>query len=218
MSLPSNMSTLNPPVRQLTPTVTVSDDTMITTSSRRTIRAYFGNLSIDQAALLSRALAMIPAILKGARSDHLKQTREAMRTAFELPIDVIKKLNAQAWAHERWHEAVVSDLSCITLADAEARCELGPWDVHSDLLVLNHCGRSHVPLFQFDSNGAPSAAWITLIAVLRGKDSIPTDWDIVAWLLRPHPLLNDRPPLDVQKTNPQRVRQLAYSNRREQLL
>jgi hypothetical protein len=218
MSSTSTSPALEPPPRQLTPSVKISDDAISTTSSRRTIKAYFSNLSIEQASILSRVLAQIPAILEGVRNKHLEQTRTAMREAFELSIDTINKLNAQAWATERWHEAVLRELSYMTLTDAAARCELGPWDARLDLLVLAHQGRSHVPAFQFDSNGAPAAAWITLIAELRRAKPIPADWDILAWLLRPHPLLNGCAPLHIQATNPQRVRQLAYANRREHLL
>jgi len=213
-----NISGINPPPRQLTASVTVSDDTGLSRSSRRIINAYFADLTVEQTALLSRALSKIPAIVEGARKKHLEQTSREVRAAFELSVNAMNELNAQAWAHERWHEAVLKELSCISLADAEARCELGPWDARSDLLVLSHQGRSHVPAFQFDSSGAPAAAWITLIAALRGTESTPANWNILAWLLRPHPLLDNRTPLEVQATNPQRVRQLARSNTREHLL
>jgi hypothetical protein len=207
-----------PPPRQLTAFVNVTDDTEISRSSRRTISAYFAELTVEQAASLCSVLAQVPALIEEARQEHQKQMRAEMKAAFTVPLSAILTLNAQAWAHERWHEEVVNTLACISLDEAEERCDAGPWDLRLDLLVLAHQGRSYVPAFQFDSDGVPAAAWLTLIAVLRGTKSRPSDWDILAWLLRPHPLLSGGAPLDMQATNPQRVRELAYSNSREKLL
>jgi len=211
---------LEPPPRRLKPSVDVSDNTVprLSGSDRRVIKAYFTDLSVEQADLLAKVLTQLPSIVKDVRKEHEEQTRREMRAAFTLPLRAIQNLTAEAWAHERWHAIVLKELPCIAFPEADSRCEVGPWDVRSDLLVLAHQGRSHVPLFQFDSNNAPAASWITLIAVLRGETPSPSDWDILAWLLRPHPLLQDRSPLSVQSANPQRVRQLAYSNRRERLL
>ncbi len=218
----STLSTpdLDPPPRRLTPSVDISDDTVthLSRSGRRDIKAYFADLTVEQAALLSKVLTQLPSIVRNVRREHEEQTRREMRAAFTLPARAIQDLIAEAWAHERWHEIVVKELPCIAFAEADIRCEVGPWDLRSDLLVLPHTGRSHVPLFQFDSNNAPAATWITLISVLRGENPSPSDWEILAWLLRPHPLLQNCSPLSVQPTNPQRVRQLAYSNRRERLL
>jgi hypothetical protein len=213
-------SILEPPPRRLKPSVHISDDPVpsLSSSNRRVIKGYFADLTVERAALLSELLAQLPSIVRDVRKEHEEQTRREMRAAFTLPVRAIQYLTAEAWVHERWHAIVLKELSCITFAEADSRCEVGPWDVRSDLLVLAHQGRSHVPLFQFDSNNAPAASWITLVAVLRGESPTPSDWDILAWLLRPHPLLQDRSPLSVQPTNPQRVRQLAYSNRRERLL
>ena len=215
----SDFAACEPPPRQWTPTVKLSSDaTLPAQGSRRTVTAYFTNLTTEQAALLSKVLSDVPSVIASARQKHLQRTNSEIRAAFNLPILAIQKLNAQAWAHERWRDTVLRDLDCISLSEANVRCDRGPWDTRSDLLVLAHRGRSHVPAFQFDSIGVPSSAWITLIGALRAGESRPSDWRIVEWLLRPNPFLNDRSPMNALPVDPQRVRQLAHSAARERLL
>lgn len=218
MSFVPSGRALNPPPRRLTPSVNVSADSAVSSAHHRRIKAYFSDLSTEQATLLARVLSRVPDIMKAAMEEHLEATRREMQAAFALPFRVIQNLNEQAWVHERWHEALLKELPCITLSEATARCESGPWELRSDLLVLAHGGRSHVPGFQFDESGTPAATWITLISVLRSSESQPTDWDVLAWLLRPHPLLDKRSPMSMHQTNPQRIRLLARSASRERLV
>ena len=218
MQLDANQKALDPPSRRLKPSVKVSDDTFPDSSSRRTINAYFSDLTAEQGASISNVLAQLPTIIKDLKKEHLERTQREMRAAFTIPISVVLELNQLAWTHERWHEAVLKELPCLTLEEAIARCDAGPWDLYSDLLVLPHKGRSHIPSFQFDSSGAPSAVWITLIAELKGAKSHPEHWDILAWLLRPHPILKDCSPMSMYMKDPQRVRQLARSAKMQGLV
>ena len=52
-------------------------------------------------------------------------------------------LRAEVWEHEHWHAAVLQDLPCFSIEEAQERCDRSPWDV-DELLVLPHAGYRYV--------------------------------------------------------------------------
>lgn len=200
-----------PPSRRLTATANVQFDVGLERRSYTSLSAYFGNLSDNEAAALVRVLPHVLTVLKSLRKEFLAESAVSLAAAFDYSPRTIRQLNSQAVDAYTWRESILNDLPWIGLSEATARCGDGPWNPSDDLLVLPHQGRLHVPLFLFVSDGPPSGAWVTLLATLRSHKHRPTDWDVLAWLLRPHPLLDDRLPMVVYSEAPSKVRSLANS-------
>jgi hypothetical protein len=64
----------------------------------------------------------------------------------------------------------------------------------------------HYPRFQFDAHGRPCAQAAQLLEALGVRED---PWDMLRWLVEPHPALGDVPPVDLWETEPERVIALA---------
>jgi hypothetical protein len=201
-----------PPSRRLTPTVKVTLEVGHPPRVGFTsLRAYLNNLTDAELAGLTRKLPDFVTALKELRAESLKRAGVDLLAATDLSQETLRRLNSQAADLEHWRSAVLGSLPTLNFEAAEQRCKDTPWRPRQDLLVLPHQGRLHVPLFLFDTTDKPSANWITLVTTLRTSQHRPSDWDILAWLLRPHRLLDYRAPIAEYAPSPARIRFLAQS-------
>jgi hypothetical protein len=208
------------PARRLTPQVKIfpeESEPLSRGSNQRRVGAHFSCLTDTQAALLQEVLVELPEVLKSLKDEALMHTRQSLTHAFVLPDSVIKQYVAEAWAHEHWHELFLQQTPCISLDEADERCEHTPWDALEDLLGLAHQGSRHFPLFLFTADGPPDPWWIAVLAALRCEER-SNEWKLLAWLLRPDSLLQNRSPLEALRDDPKGVISRAkYATREEQL-
>lgn len=191
------------PSRRFEPRVRISKDSGSREWGRCHVHVHFSHMDDTQVKRVEEIVSALPEVLElvdqSAREDLHLTTRETLRCS----ADQIAALRTEAWDHERWHEVVLSELPCLTMADAEQRCQSTPWEPEQ-LLVLPHRGRRYIPAFQFLEDGSPSPIWFTLMAILLEQDRFD-NWDLLAWLIRPHPAFEDRPPIDVLYADPKSV-------------
>jgi hypothetical protein len=202
---------LRPPPRRLTLNVKTDQDQHFARNGFVSLRVHYKDLTNEQSAWVKNAMADAVTVLHALRSEGLRDAGEELAAAFAISATDLMAINASAADNERWHESVLRHLRWIDFAEAHLRCSNGPWNPRQDLLVLSHQGKLHVPSFQFNLDDGPASIWVTLIHALRTPTSAATDWDVLGWLLRPHPLLNNQPPIMMYEQMPAKVRDLAQS-------
>ena len=208
------------PARRLVPRVKLfpeDPEPLSRGGDQRRVGAHFSCLTDTQAMLLKEVLAELPDVLKSLKDEALMQARQSLTKAFVLPESIIQQYVAEAWAHEHWHELFLQQTPCISLDEADERCEHTPWDALEDLLGLAHQGRRHFPLFLFTADGPPDPWWVAVLAALRCEER-SNEWKLLAWILRPHTILQIHSPLEALRNDPKRVISLAkHATREEQL-
>lgn len=202
------------------PTVKLLDEQPEPFSSgrdQRRLSAHFSSLTDAQADSLKDVLAALPGILKSINDEALAHARQSIKQAFALQESVVAQYIDEAWAHELWHESFLQQTPWVAMDEAIERCEHTPWDALEDLLALPHQGRRHFPRFLFTTEGTPDPWWVAVLAALRFEKR-PDEWKLLAWLLRPHSIIQNRSPLEALRENPKRVISLAqYATREDQI-
>jgi hypothetical protein len=196
-----------PPSRRFQPKVTVREEPLLRPSDRCNIFIHVNHLSDSQMERLKDIVSELPSLVDQISKEIRNQLWSTTWTTLAPTLEQVRALQVEAWDHERWHEAVLRELACLTVEEAEECCAHSPWDVH-ELLVLPLGGRRYVPAFQFLSDGSPHPAWATLMSVLLTVTRFD-QWDLLAWLARPDSLLNNEPPISAIGKDPKRVLSLA---------
>lgn len=210
MSFPNPLTIAAPPQRQLVPKLWPFEPDGVTPSTGRSrILVNFSQLTDDQARLLHDVLPEILVVMARISQQQQTQARALMVQTFSKSESVLNQYRQEAWTHERWHEAVLRDLPCITLKEADERCDGTPWDAEEDLLWVAHRGQRHFPLCQFTEVGPPDPRWTCLVAKAE-RDNQCRGWELLAWLLTPNPFLaSNQTPMAVLPDRPRKVISLA---------
>lgn len=195
------------PPRHFQPTLKVFEAADYKDRHRCQLHVYVNHLSDAQLERVKEIVDALPTVVESVNQQMRSEMKSTVEAALRRSLDQLTALNSETWNHERWHAAVLREVPCLSIADAEARCANTIWDA-DELLVLPHQGRQYVPTFQFLTDGSPSPAWATLMSVLLTQKRFD-DWDLFAWLIRPHSMLNDQSPIAAIESDPKRVRSLA---------
>jgi hypothetical protein len=151
------------------------------------------------------------------RDDIPVQAVDDINQAFTLPMAAVQLFQKEAWANAHWQQAFIESTPCLTVDEADARCEQTPWDAFADMLGLPYQGRIYFPQFQFAADGTPDSWFIACLAALRSERRHDA-WELLKWWLTPESVLTGLAPVEALHRLPKRVLSRARYAEREGLI